>query len=58
MKLTLTELEQLMTYVLNREQVGWYYGNKAQFEKRHENIKRELEQLLVLYGAPTKTDKQ
>lgn len=51
MKLTGTELEQLMTYVLDREQIGWYYGNKEQFEKRHQNIKRELELLLVLHGV-------
>ncbi len=51
MKLTDTELQQLMTYVLDREQVGWYYGNKEQFEKRHQNIKRELDLLLVLHNA-------
>ena len=52
MKLSATELDQLISYVYDREQVGWYYGNKAQFEKRHENIKRELELLQVLYGKP------
>ena len=51
MKLKATELNQLMSYVLDRERVGWYYGNKEQFEKRHQNIKRELEQLMILYGA-------
>ena len=51
MKLTTTELEQLMSYVEDRESVGWYYGNKTQFEKRHQNIKRELESLMILYGA-------
>lgn len=51
MKLTSTELNQLMSYVLDREQVGWYYGNKEQFEKRHQNIKKELELLLVLNGV-------
>ena len=50
MKLTATEIDQLLSYVEDREQVGWYYGNKAQFEKRHENIKRELELLQVLCG--------
>jgi hypothetical protein len=48
MKLTAKELEQLISYVYDRESVGWYYGNKEQFEKRHENIKRELELLQVL----------
>lgn len=51
MKLTVEELEQLMTYVADREETGWYYGNKEQFEKRHQNIRRELQSLLVLYYA-------
>ena len=55
MKLTGTELEQLMTYVLDREQIGWYYGNKEQFEKRHQNIKKELEMLLILNSTPKET---
>jgi hypothetical protein len=53
MKLSSTELQQLISYVYDREQVGWYYGNKENFEKRHENIKRELELLEVLYRKET-----
>jgi hypothetical protein len=51
MKLTSAEIKQLMSYVLDREQVGWYYGNKEYFEKRHQNIKNELELLLISRGA-------
>jgi len=32
-------IEQLASYVNNRDNEGWYYGNKAQFEKRHKEIK-------------------
>ena len=49
MHLTKTELEQLLSYVEDREREGWYYGNKEQFEKRHANIKKEIELLLALY---------
>lgn len=45
-KLTLTMLEQIETYVDDREMIGWYYGNKQQFEKRHDAIKKWLEQEL------------
>jgi len=37
-KLKWTEIRQLLSYAKERERIGWYYGNKAQFEKRHENI--------------------
>lgn len=43
MTLTRTMLEQLQAYVDDRDRDGydggWYYGNRAQFEKRHEAIK-------------------
>ena len=55
MKLTYIELEQLLSYVEDRGRIGWYYGNKEQFERRHKNIQNELEKLLVLYRTtPTK----
>lgn len=37
-----THFEQLFGYVVDRERSGWYYGNKMQFEKRHEEIKMWL----------------
>jgi hypothetical protein len=40
-------LAQLLSYVEHRDlsnDYGWYYGNKNQFEKRHEAIKEWLQQ--------------
>jgi len=34
--------EQLLSYLEDNERQGWYYGNKAQFEKRHEELKAWL----------------
>ena len=33
--LRLAHLRQLQAYVHSRDESGWYYGPKAQFEKRH-----------------------
>ena len=41
-----SHIEQLLAYVLERERDNWYYGNKKQFEKRHEEIKNLLTHLL------------
>lgn len=52
MKLTRTMLEQLQSYVEDRDRDGydggWYYGNKAQFEKQHAAIKEWLAEQLNL----------
>lgn len=51
MKLTRTMLGQLQAYVEDRDRDGydggWYYGNKAQFEKRHAAIKEWLAEQLA-----------
>ncbi len=47
LKLSKTMLAQIASYADDREQSGWYYGNKAQFEKRHEAIKAWLQQELT-----------
>lgn len=36
--LRLSHLRQLASYVHNRDDNGWYYGNKDQFEKRHTDL--------------------
>jgi hypothetical protein len=36
--LRLTHLRQLRSYIYDREESGWYYGNKAYFDKRHDDI--------------------
>ena len=35
-------LQQLLSYVEERERDGWYTGNREQFEKRHNEIKAWL----------------
>jgi len=38
---TKTEIVDLIEYVLERDRgdgAGWYYGNKEQFQKRHDSI--------------------
>jgi hypothetical protein len=35
-----THLWQLLTYIEAREEEGWYSGNREQFEKRHQDLKR------------------
>ena len=49
MKWTLAELNQLLSYIENRDREGWYYGNKEQFENRHRVIKQKIEELLNEY---------
>jgi len=36
--LRLAHLRQLASYIRQREEDGWYYGNKEQFEKRHADL--------------------
>ena len=36
--LRLSHLRQLQAYIEHREIDGWYYGNKKQFEKRHDDL--------------------
>jgi hypothetical protein len=39
----LSHLRQLASYVHERDESGWYYGNKVQFEKRHADIVRWID---------------
>lgn len=45
-KLTLTMLGQIESYLDDRDSPdeGWYYGNREQFEKRHQAIRAWLAQ--------------
>jgi len=38
--LRLTHLEQLELYIDSYDDSGFYYGNKEQFLKRHEDLKQ------------------
>ena len=44
--LRVTHFEQLRSYLDHRENAGWYYGNKEQFEKRHEDLKKWLNEII------------
>ena len=39
----ITHLKQLLSYLEARDREPWYYGNRQQFEKRHEELRRWLE---------------
>lgn len=43
---TLTELRQLLSYCEARDESGWYFGNKEQFEKRHFEIETQIERAI------------
>ena len=34
-----THFEQLFSYLESVKEQGWYYGNKKQFDARHEDLK-------------------
>lgn len=50
MNLRRTHYEQLITYFDYAESEGWYYGNKEQFVKRHNELKEWLEDLIKKAG--------
>jgi hypothetical protein len=33
-------INQLRSYIHGRDIEGWYYGNREQFENRHEELKK------------------
>lgn len=45
-ELSKEELEQLSSYVDDIERNEMYYGNKKEFQERHENIKKCLYNLM------------
>lgn len=46
MKLRPSHYIQLLSYIEAAETEGWYYGNKKQFERRHEELKEYVDNLL------------
>jgi len=44
LKLSKTMLAQIAAYAQDCEEAGWYYGNRAEFWKRHKAIKAWLKQ--------------
>jgi hypothetical protein len=47
MKLRLSHLEQLDGYLNHIKNEGWYYGNKNQFDARHEHLQRFVDILIL-----------
>lgn len=45
MKLRKIHYAQLIDVLEQREKEGWYWGNKEQYEKRHQELKLWLEGL-------------
>ena len=48
LRMTPAEVAQMLDYVHDRDYAGdgWYFGNKAQFERRHASIRECLERAL------------
>lgn len=46
MKLRLSHFEQLEMYIDSYSDSGFYYGNKEQFTKRHNDLKKWVESLI------------
>lgn len=46
MKLRQSHIYQLLSYIQDAEDAGWYYGNKEQYLKRQNELKAWLEELL------------
>ena len=44
--LRLSHFRQLLSYIEHQERDGWYYGNKEQFMKRHEDLRLWVEIIL------------
>lgn len=41
-----THFKQLLSYVEDAENLGWYYGNKKQFNQRHKDLHAWLEDIV------------
>jgi hypothetical protein len=38
--LSIAHFKQLMSYLEDRDMQEWYYGNRKQFKKRHEELRK------------------
>ena len=45
-------LTQLAAYIRDRDDDGWYYGNREHFEKRHADLLKLAERLERIAGDP------
>lgn len=45
-------LKQLVAYIRGHRKEGWFYGNRAQFQRRHQDLLRFAERLEALAGNP------
>ncbi|KKM80354.1 hypothetical protein LCGC14_1340720 [marine sediment metagenome] len=44
--LRVTHFYQLLSYMKDRDEAGWYYGNREQFEQRHKDLQKWLEGII------------
>jgi hypothetical protein len=49
--LSLTHFKQLMAYLEDRDLQKWYYGNRKQFETRHEELRQWLTDIIETVGS-------
>jgi len=49
--LRVTHFHQLLSYIKQREDDGWYYGNKKQFEQRHKDLQKWVEGIIDYVNA-------
>lgn len=43
---------QLIGYLEERDRGGWYYGNRAQFQKRHNELVKWVKDIQALVNNP------
>jgi hypothetical protein len=46
--LRIAHFRQLLSYIRHRENEGWYYGPREQFEKRHADLRKFVEDAIAL----------
>jgi len=48
---TNAEINQIESYMNNRDDEGWYFAPKDQFEKRHQSIRQKLKKMRSLLSS-------
>jgi hypothetical protein len=52
-----THFEQMLAYLEARDRSEWYYGNRMQFEVRHEQLRTWLEVIIETLEGDVKVAK-
>jgi hypothetical protein len=48
---TNAEINQIESYMNHRDDEGWYFAPKDQFEKRHQSIRQKLKKMRSLLNS-------